>query len=130
MLCFLIISTALFVSCSQEQELPIEEEGINVTAKGTSEYREATIEFYPGVTEARKNDIRKEYETLGVLKSWFKCEDDPVKEVWTIFCPDCASRDSDVPIRTDPCEDEERSSSRGGERCEVKRAAWGNWCPF
>ena len=134
LLCFLMLSTTFLVSCSQEEPLPFDESSeVNFKASSRdSDLIMITVQFYPHVTEAEKADRRKEYESSGVLKSWVKCEDDPEeKEVWTIFCPGCHGRDSDVPVKTDPCSDgEERASARASDRCEVRRVQIGNWCIF
>ena len=138
MLCLMVIAATMsLVSCSKD-EPSITEGPSEVSLKTGSDDKVLTIEFFSGKTESEKSDIRKEYISSGILKSWVKCPESRDVEKWTVFCPSCSYRDSDIPVRTDPCEDddeeeeEETKSSRAPEDgpCQVKRAVWGDLCPF
>ena len=136
MLCLMVLATTLsLVSCSKDEPSTANDPA-EVDLKASTDERDVTVEYYSGLTDLQKADVRKQYITSGLLKSWSKCTLDPDKEIWVVFCPVCSYHEADVPIRTDPCEEEEEEdevekaapTDDETEPCQVKSATWGNNC--
>ncbi len=136
MLCLMVIAATLsLVSCSKDEPSTTEDQA-DFTLKAETDVKELTVEFFAGLTDTEKSEVRKEYINSGLLKSWSVCPIKPDKEVWVIFCRVCSEHEADVPIRTDPCEEEEEEEEEKSgttdetEPCQVKRVTWGNNCRF
>lgn len=130
-LCLVVLAATMsLVSCSKD-EPSTSNQNFEVNTKAAPvETATVIVQFFGHVTETRKAEIREEYVKDGVLLGWEPCEF-PDKEKWTVPCVLC-SRDSDVPVRTDPCEDEEPDETKAAtddtDECDIKRAYWGDEC--
>lgn len=113
---FFIALTMTLVSCTSEE--PIEtQETFEFESKASDPlYDVITIQYHRGKTEAEKEEIRTYYTTVKTLKGWEPCPEKPDREIWYV------NRDSDVPVRTDPCESK--------DECDIQKRVEGIDCEF
>ncbi len=119
-----LFSILILTSCSQDSsteelltsaaDYSLDIEIVEENNSTRSDIVDVKITYYSSVSEGRKTKIRQHYVDLDILLDWTPC-DDEFSEIWYINCPLC-KKDSDLPIKTDDCEDEESD-------CDVKRAA-------
>jgi len=105
-----LLAAFMLSSCSKQEESTTDQTVVANSKASEPEAIEITIEYHPGKTASEKKAIRTYYFEKKKLIEWKHCEEYPDKEIWVV-----ANRDSDVPIRTDNCDNK--------DECEIKRMA-------